>query len=85
VIPQESESSSGAYPRIYRASGGWLVALIVCGMLLFAAGMVLSNMAGQELRQARMAYNHLPCFRNPWPLLPFVERPVQNYPVYGSH
>jgi hypothetical protein len=31
---------SSAYPRAYRASGGWLVALILCGLALAAGGVI---------------------------------------------
>jgi hypothetical protein len=35
-----STTISGNYPRVYRASGWWLVGLIVCGLLFSIGGMV---------------------------------------------
>jgi len=40
VPPLESLADPAAYPRIYRASGGWLVALTLCGLLFVVGGAI---------------------------------------------
>jgi len=46
-----------AYPRVYRASGGWLIALIICGVVLALGGIIGTwFIATEPLRSAQSRF-----------------------------
>ena len=86
-IPGSFEDASG-YPRVYRASGGWLATLVVCGLTLAGGGiagdLVLRHGTPSKFPVALVARGSLPGFCGPWHLLFAFDSAIENSAFPGS-